>query len=186
MRIGIMQPYLFPYKGYFDLIASVDKFVILDDVQYITRGWINRNYFPMLFTFRLTKHSGRAKINECYFYDINDDKERFMRVTKLNANKYLEPLRQEINLARNISYTLRMICDDLDIPTPFYYSSDFPHGKFVEGLLDIVKALGGDTYVNLPGGRSLYNQEQFGNITLEFIDTVPGNSILCSKKIIIS
>lgn len=180
MRIGIMQPYLFPYRGYFDLIASVDKFVILDDVQYITRGWINRNYFPKLFTFRLAKHSGRAKINECHFYNIEEDKERFKKATKLNADKYLEPLRQEINLALNISYTLRMICDDLGISTPFYFSSDFSHGKFVEGLLDIVKALGGNTYVNLPGGKILYTQSQFGNIKLEFIETKPGNSILCS------
>lgn len=178
-----MQPYLFPYRGYFDLIASVDKFVILDDVQYITRGWINRNYFPKLFTFRLVKHSGRAKINECYFYDIKDDKERFKRETGLNADKYLEPLRQKINLALNITRTLRMICDDLRISIPFYFSSDISHRKFVEGLLDIVKALGGDTYINLPGGRSLYNQEQFGDIKLEFIDTTPGDSILCSREI---
>ena len=178
-----MQPYLFPYKGYFNLIAAVDKFVILDDVQYITRGWINRNYFPMLFTFKLAKHSGREKINECYFSDIQDDKERFKRITKLNADKYLKLLKQEDNLALNISRTLRMICDDLGISTPFYFSSDFSHGKFVKGLLDIVKELGGDIYVNLPGGRSLYNQEQFGDIKLEFIDTIPGNSILCSKEL---
>ncbi len=43
MKLGIMQPYLFPYIGYFQLIQSVDKFVLLDDVNYIKKGWINRN-----------------------------------------------------------------------------------------------------------------------------------------------
>ncbi len=41
--IAIMQPYLFPYYGYFQLIDAVDKFVIYDDVNYIKKGWVNRN-----------------------------------------------------------------------------------------------------------------------------------------------
>ena len=43
MRLGIMQPYFFPYIGYFQLIKSVDKFIFYDDVNYINGGWINRN-----------------------------------------------------------------------------------------------------------------------------------------------
>lgn len=43
MKLAIMQPYLFPFIGYFQLINAVDKFIILDDVSYIMRGWINRN-----------------------------------------------------------------------------------------------------------------------------------------------
>ena len=43
MKIACMQPYFLPYIGYWQLINAVDKFVILDDVQYITKGWINRN-----------------------------------------------------------------------------------------------------------------------------------------------
>ena len=43
MKVGIMQPYFFPYIGYFQLINAVDKFIIYDDVNYINRGWINRN-----------------------------------------------------------------------------------------------------------------------------------------------
>lgn len=44
MRAAIMQPYLFPYLGYFQLIRSVDTFVVYDDVQYIKGGRINRNH----------------------------------------------------------------------------------------------------------------------------------------------
>ncbi len=43
MKIAIMQPYFFPYIGYFQLINAVDKYVFLDDVHFINRGWINRN-----------------------------------------------------------------------------------------------------------------------------------------------
>lgn len=43
MRIAVQQPYFYPYLGYFKLISSVDKFVFFNDVQYIRRGWINRN-----------------------------------------------------------------------------------------------------------------------------------------------
>lgn len=174
-----MQPYLFPYRGYFDLISSVDKFVVGDDYQYIKGGFVNRNYFPRLFTFRLADHSAYAKINECYFYDIEADKKKFLRKTGLEAEEYLRPIEQSYNLSYNITRTLLKICKKLKINTPFYFSSNIPHGRFSEGIVDIVKALGGDTYINLPGGRKLYKQEMFGDIKLEFIKTEPGASILC-------
>jgi len=179
MRIGINQPYLLPYKGYFDLIASVDKFVIYDDAQYIKGGWINRNQFPNMFTFRLERHSDYAKINECYFKDIEEDKKIFKRKFPRLIHNFLKPMQQSYNLSYNITLSLQEICKDLGIKTPFYFSSQFKHGKFVRGILDIVKALDGDTYVNLPGGKKLYYQEQFGDIKLEFIETIPSSSILC-------
>ena len=43
MKIAIMQPYLFPYIGYFSLIKNTDHFVFFDTPQYIRKGWINRN-----------------------------------------------------------------------------------------------------------------------------------------------
>jgi WbqC-like protein len=43
MKVGIMQPYFFPYIGYWQLIHATDTFVLFDDVQYIRHGWINRN-----------------------------------------------------------------------------------------------------------------------------------------------
>ena len=43
MKLGIMQPYFFPYLGYFALIKYTDKWIVFDTVQYIERGWINRN-----------------------------------------------------------------------------------------------------------------------------------------------
>ena len=43
MRLAVMQPYLFPYLGYYQLVNAVDKFIFFDDVNFINRGWINRN-----------------------------------------------------------------------------------------------------------------------------------------------
>jgi hypothetical protein len=180
MKIGIMQPYLFPYAGYYDLIRKVDKFVLYDDAKYIKGGWINRNNFPMPFTFRLKKHSDYAKINQLYFYDIEQDKKDFLRKTGLRAENYLSVMQQSYSVSYNIYLTTMKILGRLGCTTPIYFSSQFKHGKFVKGILDIVKELNGDTYVNLPGGKKLYNQSMFEDIKLEFIDTEPGPSILCN------
>ena len=180
VKIGMHQPYVLPYRGYFDLIKAVDKFVIYDDAKWMKESWINRNYFPELFTFRMKKHSDYNKINDCYFFNIEEDKKMFKRkFPKLKVDKYFNALHQELNIAENCARVLRMVCDTLGIITPFYYSSDVPHGKFSDGIIDIVKVLGGDTYINAPGGKILYNQEMFGDIKLEFIETTTAPSILC-------
>ena len=173
-----MQPYILPYRGYFDLIASVDKFVLYDDAKFIKGGWINRNNFPKPFTFRLKKHSDYDKINQLYFFDIEEDKREFKKRFPV-GHKYIDILKQNSNVAYNCYRTLMAICEDMGIFTPFYLSSEYLHRKFADGIVDIVKELGGDTYVNLPGGKSLYTQDMFGDIKLEFIETTPGPSILC-------
>jgi hypothetical protein len=179
IKVAVHQPYLFPYRGYFDLIASVDKFVLGDDYQYIKGGYVNRNFFPKLFTFRLEKHSNYNKINECYFKDIKADKKDFLRKTGLKVEEYLKPMQQSYCLSYNIALTIKKICKKLGIKTPIYFSSTIPHRRFSDGVCDIVKALGGDVYINAPGGRKLYTQDMFGDIELRFIDTKPGPSILC-------
>lgn len=47
MAVAIMQPYFFPYLGYFQLVQAVDDFVFYDDVMFIKKGWINRNRILM-------------------------------------------------------------------------------------------------------------------------------------------
>lgn len=77
MTIAIMQPYLFPYIGYFQLIQAVDRFVVLDDVNFIKRGWVNRNNLlqagePSLFTVPLSGASQNRKISEILVSDEGD------------------------------------------------------------------------------------------------------------------
>ena len=71
MKIAIMQPYFFPYIGYFQLINAVDKFVFYDDVNYIKGGWINRNNILLngekkYFTLNLKESSSFKKINQIF------------------------------------------------------------------------------------------------------------------------
>jgi len=177
-RIAVMQPYLFPYKGYFDLIESVDKFVVYDDAQWIKGGWINRNYFPERFTFSVAKHPRSAKINECYYYNLKADIERFPIKNNLTEYVFMR-MAPNYSVSYNNILALEEVCRHLKIKTPFYVSSDIQHRRGAQGLVDIVNKLGGTTYVNSPGGRDLYTQEQFGDIKLEFIETEVGHSIIC-------
>lgn len=75
MKLGIMQPYFLPYIGYFQLIKAVDKYVVFDDVNYIMRGWINRNNFlvngeKILLTISLKKSSSNRLINQIEIADV--------------------------------------------------------------------------------------------------------------------
>ena len=77
MMLAIMQPYFFPYIGYLQLINAVDRFVILDDVNFINKGWINRNRIllngaPHLFTLPLIKAIQNKLISEIEI--LHDDK----------------------------------------------------------------------------------------------------------------
>ena len=69
MKLAIMQPYFVPYLGYWQLLNAVDRFVIYDDVNYITRGWINRNRIlingqPNYLTISVAQSSQNRLINE--------------------------------------------------------------------------------------------------------------------------
>ena len=84
MKIGIMQPYLFPYIGYFQLIKCVDIFILLDDVTFINRGWINRNFIIVnkkkyMFTFSLKNKSQNTLIKDL---ELLDKKKKFKEIFK--------------------------------------------------------------------------------------------------------
>ena len=178
MRIAINQPYLFAYKGYFDLIASVDKFVVADNYKWIKGGWINRNFFPKLFTFRVEKHPDHALISECYYKDLKADYKRFPIHTKL-TDRIFSLMQPTYSVAYNNTIAIKEICKELGIKTEFFLASTINHGTKWQGVLDIVWALGGDTYVNPCGGHKLYDQKDFGGVKLEFMpDESPRHSIL--------
>ena len=76
-----MQPYFFPYLGYWQLINAVDKFVLLDDVNYIMRGYINRNSIlvngsPYRFTISIDKPSQNKLINETKLFFPTDERKK--------------------------------------------------------------------------------------------------------------
>jgi len=189
MRVAIMQPYLFPYIGYFQLLGVVDNYVVYDDVGYIKGGWINRNNILMnggrrLLSVSLAHASPNKRINEI---DILDDfigfrKTIFHAYAKAPHLKPVMKLLEEIcafedkNLARFAVHSLTKIANYLEIDTKLTVSSQLNKNSSLRAqdkVLHICELLGSDMYVNAIGGRGLYRREDFEirGIDLKFLQT---------------
>tara|TARA_B110000211_G_C14019065_1_gene526759 strand:+ start:110 stop:799 length:690 start_codon:yes stop_codon:yes gene_type:complete len=189
MKIAIMQPYLLPYIGYWQLIKAVDKFIIFDDVNYINKGYINRNKIlvkgkPYQFTLELVGASQNKLINEI---QIRKNSNKILKTIELNYKrspcfKNVFPLIEDIfnqkekNLAKFIGYSLKKITDYLDIDISFIYSSKIVKKndlKNQDKIIYVCQKLRAKEYVNLIGGIELYDKEIFRskNIRLSFIET---------------
>ncbi len=187
MKLGIMQPYFMPYIGYWQLIGAVDKYVIFDDVNYIKKGWINRNNILVngnkkLFTISLHNASQNKLINEIA---IADDFEKFDKTIDITYHKapYYKEIRELLdlvlsypknNLAKFIGNSIQVVSNYLALNTEFIYSSDIIKNenlKAQEKIIDICKILHANTYINAIGGIELYNYEAFKQhgITLNFL-----------------
>jgi hypothetical protein len=190
-RIGAMQPYLFPYLGYLQLISAVDLFVLSDDLQYIRQSWINRNRVlingqAQYLIFTLKKNDYFRRINERVLSD--DFPIRMERLLKTLSQAYARapcfetafPIIEKIirhpetNLARYAEHSIRQICSYLDIRTPLLRSSDLdidPDLDAQDRVIETVRRLCGSDYINPIGGTSLYNFDYFerNGITLKFL-----------------
>ncbi len=190
MTLAIMQPYLFPYIGYFQLLNAVDKFVIYDDVAFINRGWINRNCIlnngkSQLFTVPLKDASQNKLIHEISIDSDQKWREKLLKTIQQNYKKaphfaevfpLVERILQqpESNVSTAIYQSLRMICEYLYIDTPIIETSRIynnAHLKAQERILDICLQEKADHYINPTGGRELYDRELFAEngIKLNFI-----------------
>ncbi|PXY44072.1 WbqC family protein [Flavobacterium hydrophilum] len=194
MKLAIMQPYLFPYIGYFQLINAVDAFVVYDDVNYIKQGWINRNNIlvnnvSFLFTLPLANASSFATINSIKI----DKKEyqiwvrKFLKTLEQSYTKapfFLEvfPLVKDLLESDNekmvelINKSLFSITKYLNIKTRIITSSDIFNNNFLKGkerVVDICIQEKATDYINLIGGQELYSKDFFSNenIDLHFIKT---------------
>ncbi|MHA1342183.1 MAG: WbqC family protein [Promethearchaeota archaeon] len=192
MKLAVMQPYLFPYIGYFQLINAVDKFVILDDVNFIKRGWINRNYILVngkknLFTVPLEKASQNKLIKDTYVVSDTKWKINFLKTIKFSYSrapyfKNIYPIIQiiinnkENNLSKFIYYSLIKINEYLNIKTKIVPSSEIYRNNHLKGqyrILDICKKEKANHYINPPGGQQLYERALFekNGIKINFIKT---------------
>ena len=195
MKLAIMQPYLFPYLGYFQLINSVDLFMVYDDVQYIKGGWINRNRILLnglahMFAFPVKKGPLSYQIRERYFAeDFNLIAKRFLKTLEVayrGAPGYSETVQlitdilasDDLNIASFISRSLRIICDYLSIETRFILSSEIDKDPLLKGqdrVIEINRLLGSTHYMNPIGGMELYSKEAFqkAGIELSFLRMRP-------------
>lgn len=187
MTLAIMQPYLFPYIGYWQLINAVDTFVIYDNIQFSKKGWFHRNNILLngkktLFSIPLKKGSDSLDVVERYISD-GADKEinKIIRQIENGYKKapYFEdvfPMIKEIfqnkekNLFKYIYNSVLQVCDYLEIDTKIIISStiDIDHSlKSQDKVIALNKVLNATKYINPIGGIELYDFEKFQNENIE-------------------
>ena len=197
MRLGIMQPYFFPYLGYFALIKHTDQFILFDTPQFIRHGWIERNRItkqngePLYIKVPLMKHQRDTKIQDLVINNKEKWKDKILaqlapyRKKAPNYWKILKLLKEmfeydtESIVALN-HVTLKAICDYLSIATPIKVWSEMevdieePNAPD-EWALNICKALGADAYYNPIGGSSFFDRDKYeqAGIELKFVETEP-------------
>jgi hypothetical protein len=185
MKIGIMQPYFFPYIGYFQLINAVDIYVNLDHVAFMKRSYMTRNTLKNNIPINIDVLGGsqNKKCNEVEVLADGKWFNKFYKTLELNYKKepyynnimsqIIDPWRQ--NTFTNISEfnftSIHYICQYLDIQAQFFSSQGITDQPKNKGLQDITKYFEGTTYINAIGGQKLYNKKDFASqgIDLKFI-----------------
>lgn len=190
MIVAIMQPYFFPYIGYFQLMQVADTFVFLDDVQYINRGWVNRNQIPLSgkpvwLTMPVKMASRSLAINERQ-YLLHDGvapiKRRLQAAyTGMKHSREWQVIEElldfpETNTALFNANLLRFLARELAIQCNLLNASDLGIGKHLHGesrIIEICRKLGATHYVNPIGGIGLYDPVNFSkaDIQLSFMQT---------------
>ncbi len=192
MKIAIMQPYFFPYIGYFQLMAVVDEFIILDDVNYIKRGWINRNRILLdgkekYITKPIRGASQNKLIKDLQFVDDAVYSENMLRTISYAFRKsafYLESeelirdiiLNPELKVVDYLEYSLTRLSEKLGINVKISRASAYRnmiHSSGQEGIIELCKILGCESYFNAIGGKKLYDNGSFlsEGIKLNFVKT---------------
>jgi hypothetical protein len=194
MKLAIMQPYFFPYIGYWQLIHAADCFVLFDDAQYMRHGWINRNRILkpgggwQYIMVPLEKHPVTESIKNVFAHP--DKKWKELIIAQLAHYKKKARYFAETNelvresLFRNnnrsiavINFTIiSKVCAYLDLKREIIVSSghnfDYAHvGDAGEWALRISEQMGGSEYINPVAGSELFDREKFSssNIKLSFL-----------------
>lgn len=192
MKLAIMQPYMLPYIGYWQLMNYVDKFVIYDDVNFIKQGWINRNRVLLngkehLISIPIQKISSNKLINEIKVLDNPNYNKKFIKMIRSCYQKApffgrIFPMIEEIvyceetNLAKYLEFSLVKINEYLEIDTQLIVSSTINKDNDLKGqdkVIEICKIFDAKEYINSIGGYSLYSFEEFNDndINLRFLET---------------
>lgn len=186
MKLGIMQPYFFPYLGHFSLISSVDKWVVFDVTQYTPKTWMNRNRILhpktgwQYVTVPLSNSSSSIKTSEARVLNLADTKKSilgklshykkkapyFHKVIKL-VQQAFDDTSSDSLVSLNIS-ALRSVCDYLEIPFSYMVCSelelDYPQNMSPGDWAPyICESLSATEYVNPAAGKDLFTVSDFGS-----------------------
>ncbi len=181
MKVAIMQPYFFPYIGYFQLINAVDKFVLYDDIEYTKKGWINRNRILIngadaYISLPLLSASDFLPVKERYLANTWETEKKKM-LNRIKESYRKAPFFKETyalietclefkntNLFDFIFNSLSESLKFLNIQTPIIISSTIsldPELKSEKKVIEICKHTNASHYINPIGGVSLYSKESF-------------------------
>lgn len=196
MKIAIMQPYFFPYLGYFQLINSVDRFVLGDEVQYIYQGWINRNRILKpdkdgfsYIMIPVVKESSKSLIKDVVAVEGNEWKNKIIR--QLDHYRKKSPYyskvyelvtdcftTRECSITKLNAVFLKAVCDYIGISYKVEIQSDmqFDYSDIhdtCERPIKMCEQMGATEYINPVGGKELYDAERFEakNIKLRFFQS---------------
>ncbi|MDY0235311.1 MAG: WbqC family protein [Gudongella sp.] len=193
MKLVLMQPYFFPYIGYFMLIKHSDKFIIFDTAQFMKGGWVNRNRIlkssgdPMYFNALIHKAHVRTAINEIKLNYKEDWKSKIL--AQLEAYKKFAPYYYDVSdflkrcfeyetdsLAELNYYTIKETCKYLNIEFNLEILSEMninidDVNESDEWGLNVTKAMNAKVYLNAPGGMEFYDKDKYAanGIDLRFI-----------------
>ncbi len=185
MKIAIMQPYFLPYIGYFQLIESVDKFIVYDNIKYTKKGWINRNRFLQnsndeVFSIPLKKDSDYLDVRERTISAnfnktklLNQFRQSYMRSPKFEkAFSVFEKIimSNETNLFNFVYSSIMEICNYLEIVTEIVISSDLEIDHSLQSqkkVITLCQCIGASGYINAIGGQDIYSREDFSRLGIE-------------------
>ena len=192
ITLGIMQPYIFPYIGYFQYIAATDLFVLYDDVTFIKQGWVNRNRIllngqPYTFTVPVSAISSFRKIRDTYLHEQSFSKWKSSFMVTLFHAYHKAPYYHDVlpviektiqtpykTIGEFAASCIFEICSFLEINTTILVNPDRFNNNGLqaqERIIDICQQSGAKKYINPIGGQSLYSSEDFlaNGIDLKFI-----------------
>jgi len=201
-----MQPYFFPYIGYFQLMNYADVWVVFDDIQFIDKGWINRNRIlhPDVgkeWQFITIPLKGRKQFSNITQIDVNDDEKWREKIRgqlghyKKKVPFYFETMDfvnsclniKESNLSNYVSSVLIETSKYLGINTNITIQSqmkldlgEIEHSG--QWALKISKSIGAKEYINPESGSSLFNKKEFESLGIELSFFKPEIEVYSQKR----
>jgi ribosomal protein S18 acetylase RimI-like enzyme len=179
VTVAIHQPNFVPWIGYFYKISRCDVFVLLDDVQYTKNSFINRNKIktangPAWLTMPVVAGKLSQQINETRYFEQTKNAQKVKKTVEMNYRKapffsrYFESFSQCLGFESDLvsgfnTRLLQWLCVEFGITTPTVLASalDGIEGTSTDRLVNICKALGGDTYLSGTGGANYQEEEEF-------------------------
>jgi len=189
-RVAILQSNYIPWKGYFDIIATVDEFILYDDVQFTKNDWRNRNLVKTVqgkkwITIPVSVRSLHQNINEVTVADLRWPARHWRTISNTyRAAPYFAQYRdyfKELFLETKELYlshvNYRFLCailKILDVQTKVTWSTDYApiKGRGAERVLNLCRAAGATHFLSGPAAKAYIKSERFAEagIELEYMD----------------